>query len=289
MRESLRLHGPHKLSVSVARDTVVRMPTTKGLARKAAEQVWWGDLFASLPGLQEYAQGVRFDLASGLGESETRARLKQRLEADGLSTRKVIFPGLNRKVLRMTYRKALFEIAEWLSSKKPRKRLGEVLDDVLSLIGWDTWLEDFIFHYAATGETSAIHEVFTGKVHTHYFGPAGDKTPVVFLAVTPASDLGSLIEEFEDTCRRVLPDETFSKRHAAMYVGARYVRRYAEGVSYADQAREEIEAEYHYYEPGSPEFEELVEIRRKTITKQAERAFERGDRISDYVSPESEG
>jgi hypothetical protein len=260
-------------------------------SRIVAERLMWGDLIGASPLVRGLAEDAKKETALGLSEDEVRQRIRSRMHSEGLTARAFLLPSLSRKMQRVKLRPVLRALADLIANKAGSSKLGPALEPLLEKIGWDTWLEDFIWHYAKTGEASPVFEAFHGKAFVHQFGKEGEKTPSVVLIATPASDVRSLVEEFIGLCKQNFPSETFSKRFEAQLEGARYFRMRQEGATFAQMAHSNIQerfphlltsdndAEFHSYEG-------LVETERKRIERLAGRTFERADRIVDFLSPE---
>lgn len=187
--------------------------------RILAEQLIYGNLFAAAPGLRALADLARTEHDSGLMERDIRQRIRSRLESEGLTSRKMLLPNISRKMLRVKLRPLLHALADLIVDKAPTNRFGLSLDHLLAKIGYDQWLEDFVFTYATTGEVLPIFGAYAGTVHRHEFGPEGDKSPTFWLVATSASDLQALLEWFKEEVRAAFPDETFTKRHGKAFEG----------------------------------------------------------------------
>jgi hypothetical protein len=257
--------------------------------RTVAEHLVYGNLLAATPGLRALARQTKADLETSLSEEQARQRLRARLESQGLTLRKMLLPSVSRKLLRVSLRKLLHALADLIADKSESKRFGTALDTLLGKFGVDQWLEDYVFAYAAQGEVLPIFRGYAGAVQVLEVGPLGDKSPLVWLVATPASDVDALISEFKEAVT-VFPDETFTKRHGKAVKGATYYRMNQEGKSYSEIAHENIfdlypelcasddNGEFAFYT-------KLVERETKRVEKLALRTAERGDRILDYKSP----
>jgi hypothetical protein len=250
----------------------------------------YGHLLAAAPRLRELADATKAEIAEGLSEAEARQRIRSRLESLGLTALKQLLPSVSRKMLRVSLRKLLRALADLLADKSKSKTLGAALDSMLAKIGFDQWLEDYVWTYASTGEVAPIFTGYAGTVMCHEFGPKGDKTPTVWLIATPASDIEALIEWFRDEARQAFPDETFAKRHGKALDGARYHRMNQEGRSYSQIALDNIYELYPELCASDDEEEfafytQLVKRETERVKKLAERTAARGDRILGYVSP----
>lgn len=264
-------------------------PKRKPSARIAAERLMWGDLIGASPPIRRMADEARAESDSGLGEDEVRRRIRARIHSEGLSTRAIFFPNLSRKLLRFPLRKLLRAVADLLADRAESKKLGGALQPFLDKIGFDQWLENYIWDYARTGEPSPVFECFTGQVVYHEVGPEGDRTPTVWLVATPASDTRALIREFEELCAKSFPDETLRKRFDESPDGARYLRIHEQqGLSYGEIARKELIERRPDLPEDSPEFREMLSMDTERITKAAARVYERADRIVNFRSAESD-
>lgn len=259
--------------------------------RVVAEQLMHGNLFAAAPGLRELARITSDEIEQGLSETEARRRIRSRMESEGLTLRRQLLPGLTRKLLRVNVRKLLHALAEVFANRITQKKLGPALDSVLDKVGFDQWLEDFVWTYASTGEAPAMMAGYSGTVYRSDIGEEGDKTPTVWMVATPASDTQALIEWFKEEADKAFPDETFAKRHGASVDGARYYRMNQEGMSFAEIAHENV---YELYpdlcaSDDEEEFDfytKLVKRETERVKKLAHRTYERGDTIALYKSPE---
>ena len=261
--------------------------------RVTAEHLAYGNLLAAAPGFRDLAETTRAEIAEGLSEAEARQRIRSRLESLGLSARRQLLPGVSRRVFRVSLRKLLRALADHIAEKSSSKTFGGALDSMFARLGFDEWLEDYIWTYASTGEVAPIFSGYAGTVTRHEFGPKGDKTPSVWLIATPASDIEALIEWFRDEAREVFPDETFVKRHGKALQGAQFYRMNREGRAFSEIAHENI---YELYPElcASDDDEEfdfytrLVERETERVKKLAERTAKRGDIIFGYVSPDGD-
>lgn len=260
--------------------------------RTVAEHLVYGNLLAATPGLRALARQTKADLEAGLDEEQARQRLRARLESEGLTLRKMLLPSASRKLLRVSLRKLLHALADLIADKSKSKKFGPALDAFLGKLGLDQWLEDYVFAYASEGQVLPIFRGYAGAVQVLHIGPPGDKSPVVWLAATPASDVEALISELREAVA-VFPDDTFTKRHGKAVEGATYYRMNQEGTYYSTIAHDNI---YELYPElcASDDDEEfafytkLVERETARIKKLAERTAARGDRIVSYVSPEDQ-
>ncbi len=263
-----------------------RKPNERVLIEALAQ----GNLFAATPGFQEYAEWTREQLAGGLDEQQVRRRIRSRLESEGLTLKRQLFPGLSRKIQRVKLRRLLKELADYIVERTPATRLGPALDAAFDKIGFDQWLEDAIWTYATTGETAPMLESYSGTVYRLDIGPEGDKLPFVLLAATPASDVSALMQWFEEEARAAFPDETFAKRSGKAAEGARYYRLNQEGRTYEQIAHDNINELYPdlLASDDDEEFDfytKLVEKETERIKKLALRTARRGDIILDHTSP----
>lgn len=264
----------------------------KGRERAVAERLVHGNLFGAAPGMRDLAEKAREEVDSGLDEQAVRQRIRARLESEGLTMRRMLLPGLSRKLLRVRLRPVLKALADVIADKSP-KRLGAAVDSLLGKIGFDQWLEDYIWTYASTGEVMPILEGYTGTVYRSDFGPPDDRSTTVWLVATPASDIDALIEWFKEEARTAFPKETFSKRTGKALEGAQYYRWNQEGRTYAQIAHENIQELYPdlYFSEDDEEFrfcEKLIEREEDRIKRLAQRTMQRGDIIFDYKSPDPE-
>lgn len=261
----------------------------KGKERVVAERLMHGNLFGAAPGVRDLAEKARDDFESGLDEAGVRQRIRSRLESEGLTMRRMLLPGLSRKLLRVRLRPVLKAVADVIADKSP-KRLGAAVDGLLGKIGFDQWLEDYIWTYASTGEVMPMLEGYTGTVYRADFGPPDDRSTAVWLVATPASDVDALVEWFKEEARRAFPAETFAKRGGKALEGAQYYRWNQEGRTYAEIAHENIQDLYPdlYFSDDDEEFqfcEKLVAREEDRIKRLAERTVQRSDIIHDYKSP----
>jgi hypothetical protein len=248
----------------------------------------WGDLIGASPVLRDMAATARAETEQGITEAEVRQRIRSRMQSEGMSTRSWLLPSLSRKMLRVKIKPLLHALADVIASKSSASRLGPAIQPWLEKLGLDQWLEDFIWHYAQTGEPSPIFDAFTGKAFVNEMGPVGDKTPTVWLIATPASDVRALVEEFIELAEATFPDDTFSKRFASQLEGARYFRQHKQhDVAYSQIARQKVSEDRPDLEERSDAFKELLDIETERVTKAAERSFERADRIVDFLSADS--
>lgn len=258
-------------------------------ARIVAERLMWGDLFGASPPIRELAESARADVESGLTEEAIRQRIRSRMQSEGISTRAALFPTLTRKHMRVRLRALLHAFADLLATKAEGNRLGPALQPWLDKLGFDQWLEDYLWQYAVTGETSPIFDSFCGKAFVSEVGPEGDKTPTVWLIATPYSNVPALQEEFIELCLSAFPDATFSKRFDSMLEGARYLRMHEQhGISYGEIARRELLQARPDLAEGSEQFKELLRMNTETITQSAGRSFHRADRILENLSADSD-
>ena len=256
--------------------------------RLIAERLMWGDLIGASPVLRNMAASARAETEQGLSEAEVRQRIRSRMQSEGMTTRAWLLPSLSRKMLRVKLKPLLHALADLIASKTSSNRLGAAIEPWFEKLGIDQWFEDFIWHYAQTGETSPIFDAFTGKAFVHEMGPQGNKTPAVWLIATPASDVRALVEEFIELAETAFPDETFSKRFESLRAGARYLRLHEQlGLSYGQIARKELSENRPDLETGSDSFKELLQLETERITKAADRSSQRADRIVDFLSADS--
>lgn len=256
--------------------------------RIVAERLMWGDLLGASPILRDMASAARAETELGLSEDEVRQRIRARMQSEGANTRAWLLPTFSRKTLRVKLKPLLRALADLLAAKAASNRLGPALQPMLERIGIDRWLEDYVWHYAQTGETSPVFDSFTGKTFVQEMGPRGDKTPTVWLVATPASDVRALVEEFIELAERTLPDVTFSKRFDSQLEGARYLRLHEQlGLSYGQIARREVIEDRPDLEEGSDSFKELLALETERITKAAERSVKHADKVIDFLSAES--
>lgn len=262
--------------------------------RVIAERLMHGNLLAAAPVLQEFAKTVREEFCEQqLSEEQVRQRIRSRLESQGLTMRTMLFPSLSRRLLRVSLRKLLRALADHFADKAPSKRFGGALDSVLAKLGFDQWLEDYIFAYATTGEVLPILEGYTGTVYRANIGPPDDKTPSVWLVATPTSDIDALIQWFKEEARNAFPDETYAKRKGKALEGAQSYRLNKEGKNFEQQAHENISELYPdlYTSDDDEEFlfcEKLVATEAERLKKLAERTAKRGDIVQLYTSPEDQ-
>jgi hypothetical protein len=259
--------------------------------RVLIESLAHGNLLAAAPGFQDYAEWTREQLAGGLTEEQVRQRLRSRLETDGLTLKRQLFPGLSRKVQRVRLRRLLLALADHIASRAPANRLGGALDLFFDKIGFDQWLEDAIWTYASTGEAVPMLASYGGTVYRASVGPEGEKSPLVFLIATPASDVSALMEWFEEEAQAAFPDATFAKRSGKAAEGARYYLMNQEGQTFEQIAHDNITALYPdlLASDDDAEFEHYTWLATKEterIKKLALRTARRGDIIFDYKSPE---
>lgn len=258
--------------------------------RVLIERLAQGNLLAATPGFRYYAECARSEIAQGLTEAQVRLRIRHRLESDGVTLKRQLFPGLSRKLQRVRLRRLLLALADYIAERSPANRLGPALDHLFERIGFDQWFEGAIWTYAKTGEAAPMFASYSGTVVRIDLGPDGDKTPLVLLAATPASDIGALVEWFEDEALEAFPAETFTKRSGKAADGARYYRMNQEGSSYEQIAHDNICELYPdlLASDDDEEFDHFTWLAAKEterVKKLAFRTARRGDIIFDYKSP----
>lgn len=259
--------------------------------RVLIESLAHGNLLAAAPGFQDYAEWTREHIAVGLTEQQVRQRIRSRLESDGFTLKRQLFPGLSRGMQRIRVRKLLRALADHVADRTPAKRLGELVDLLANKVGFDSWLEDAIWTYASTGEPAPMLASYGGTVYRASVGPEGEKSPLVFLIATPASDVSALMEWFEEEAQAAFPDATFTKRSGKAADGARYYLMNQEGQTFEQIAHENICELYPDLLASDDDeefdfFTKLVEKETERIKKLALRTARRGDIIFDYKSPE---
>lgn len=165
----------------------------------------WGQTIAASPELRALMERAREELAEGLPDEEIQRRTLERAKKDALSGIRVLFPSLNRRVLRAPASLALRVLADHFATKWKKKKVRDGAARITEALGWDSWLADYILNWAKTGEPGAFLDGFHGGVHAVTIGPEGDRTPMVVLIASPASDIDSLIEEFRAQYQRTMP------------------------------------------------------------------------------------
>lgn len=263
-----------------------------GRDRVLAERLVHGNLVAAFPGIRDLTEVVRQEHESGLSEREVRQRIRSRLEAAGLTARAMVLPSLSRKLSRMSLRKVLLALVDYIVQRSASRRIGDAVDSLFAKLGVDDWLEDYIYTYAVTGEVLPIYEAFAGTVMRTELGFEGHKTPIVVLMASPASDTEALVEWFRQEARSAFPEETFAKRHTDKALeGAQSYRLNQEGKSFTEMAHENIQELYPEMLASDDDeefylYEKFVEREAARLKKAAERTAARGDRIFGYMSPD---
>lgn len=261
--------------------------------RIVADRLMWGNLFGSSILMREMADNAREDYLNGEPEELIRLRIRSRAESEGVAGPRMLFPAFTRKLLRVRLRPLLHACVDVLLARSKARRVNDFAKWLSDALGWDKWLEDYLYGYATTGEPGQIYEGFTGVVKRADIGPEGEKVPTVVLIATPATDTVAYVEQFKELCLAAFPDCTFSKRSDAIEEGARYFRLNQQGIPYSKIAFDNICALYPEWLASDDDqefyaFEALVGRETERVKKLASRTFERGDRIIDFMYPDTD-
>lgn len=251
----------------------------------------FGQLVASAEPLRGLAEATQAQIAAGASDDELQAFVLREGNRLGVCGPRALLPSLTRKVLRVPLRDALREIAEYLSERAGKKRVGDWVNSLLNAVGFDAWFCDYIINWARTGEPGPYFDAFIGKSFSMQITQGGDKTPVVVAVATPYCDPHEITHDFIEECVRVFPDATWD-RMGINVEAARCVRLRIDGLT--DYQIAEILLDEN--EPGwRIVYEDKSEwrARRKTEAKRVQKLRQRfwrdyGDSIVAFVSPDSD-